>query len=173
MECSRRPSRAATANALVATNASVRPLAPLDSVHAPLVRENRPEQLVVIFTVPEERAPKNAFGVRADLSQRAVAASVRDRGARFEPVNTHSIDGEVHNRCRRIDKSACTPKGGADRKAPFCEAEIRVERAQLNDADGSGQTCGHDAEADEPPGGTFLMRPGDERFKSIERCRRR
>ena len=53
---------------------------------APVLVQDRPQRLVEVFAVAEERLAQDAFLHRADLAQRAVAATVRDRRPGLEPV---------------------------------------------------------------------------------------
>jgi hypothetical protein len=42
-----------------------------------------------------EGLPENAFLNRAELPQRAIAATVRNRGTRLEPVRTYDVEDKV------------------------------------------------------------------------------
>ena len=53
---------------------------------APVLVEDRPQRLVEVFAVAEERLAQDALLLRAHLAERAVAATVRDRSPRLEPV---------------------------------------------------------------------------------------
>src|SRR5712691_1298974 len=61
---------------------------------APVAFENRVKDLIDILAVAEERLAENAFLDGANLQQRAVAAAVRNRRARFQPVNTDRLERE-------------------------------------------------------------------------------
>src|SRR5688572_22298677 len=55
-------------------------------VVAPVFLQDRPEHLVVILVAAAKRAPEHTFLSCAKLFERAVAASVLQQDARFEPV---------------------------------------------------------------------------------------
>src|SRR4030095_15342530 len=79
----------------------------------PVFVENRPQRLVEILAVAQERLPQDPFLDRADLPQRAVAATVRDRSTRLEAVRSHDIEREVDDHLRAVDEGARAPERGA------------------------------------------------------------
>ena len=64
---------------------------------APVVREDRPERLIEVDAVSQERTLQDAFLRRAELVQRAVAPAVLERRTRFEPVHTDDIEHEIED----------------------------------------------------------------------------
>src|SRR5207237_6890994 len=62
----------------------------------PILVENRPQRLIEILAVLQERFAEQAFLHRADLSQRAVAAAVAHGSARLEAVNPDRLEREAH-----------------------------------------------------------------------------
>ena len=61
----------------------------------PVLVENRPQRLIQVLAVLQERLAKDAFLHGADLPQRAVAAAVADRRARLEPVHADRLEREA------------------------------------------------------------------------------
>src|SRR5687767_14710470 len=54
---------------------------------APVLVQDRPERLIQILTVSQERLPQDPLLCCADLPQGTVTASVGDGGARLKPVD--------------------------------------------------------------------------------------
>ena len=58
---------------------------------APVVLADRPDHLIVIDAVAQERSAQDGFAGGAQLLQRAVAAAVADGRARFQPVDADLV----------------------------------------------------------------------------------
>src|SRR5213079_2983141 len=58
---------------------SVNPRTPDRLGSSPVFVENRPQRLVEILAIAQERLPQDTFLQRTNLTERAVAATIRDR----------------------------------------------------------------------------------------------
>src|SRR5690606_16591078 len=67
------------------------------AVDAPVLSQDRPEQLVVIFAAPEERPAEHALLYRAELAQRAVAAAVGHGRPGFDAMGADGVEDEVEH----------------------------------------------------------------------------
>src|SRR5689334_24792128 len=92
----------------------------------PLFGEDRPQHLIEVLAVAEERSPEYALARRADLAQRAAAASVGRRRPRLEPVHADRGEREVERQLRAVDEQAAAPELRRDRESPLADAEVRV-----------------------------------------------
>lgn len=72
----------------------------------PFVPQYRPQRLVQLLAVSKERPPQHPFLHGTQLPQRAVAAFVLERHARFEPMGTQHVKREIDNLCCAIDENA-------------------------------------------------------------------
>src|SRR5688500_1833732 len=113
--------------------------------YLPFAVEDRPEDLVEILAVAEERAApeagrhraaQDAFLPRADLPERRVAAPVLDRRARFEPMHADGLEREAHDLAGAFDEDARAPELGAHAEAPLRRPEPRLELPDLEQPDG-------------------------------------
>src|SRR5206468_665094 len=109
-----------------------------------------------------ERSAENRLEFGADLPQRAVAAAVLDDGPRLQPEDRHLGEDVLEHQPRRGDEDARAPELRPERKSPLTEAELRIERPHLNEADRVLESDRHDAEADVASVGLLLVRPEDE-----------
>src|SRR4051794_40863318 len=75
---------------------SVNPRTPDRLGSSPVFVENRPQRLVEILAIAQERLPQDAFLQRTHLAERAVAATIRDRSTRLETVRPDDVEREVH-----------------------------------------------------------------------------
>ena len=90
---------------------------------------------------------QDQFLHRAKLAQRAVAATIDERGAGFEPLDAEHVEGEVEREVRRFDEHSVAPVGRPEGKAPLRGTEAGFELANLDKADRSRGACGHEAKA--------------------------
>ena len=83
----------------------------------PVVLQDRPQRLVQIFPIPEERSTKHAFLDSAQLPQRPVPAPVLQRGARLEPMAAPSVNIPVpqHSGASAKPHSAVPKAGSSER----------------------------------------------------------
>src|SRR4051794_11251562 len=139
----------------------------------PLRRDDAPEYLVVIDAVPQERPPQHAFGDRAKLAERGVAAAVLHGGARLDAVHAKFLEGKAQHRARARLEQAGAPEARAEREAPFSRRECRIELPHLDDADDLVVSPRHDPEADIASRRLLTARPLDEALEPGDRCRRR
>src|SRR3954447_19222371 len=77
---------------------------------SPVLRENRPERLIEVLAVAQERLAQDALARRADLPQRAVAAAVQHRRPRLEPVRADRVERELHDELRAVAEHAGPPE---------------------------------------------------------------
>src|SRR4029077_15159370 len=106
--------------------------------------------------------PQHAFTRRADLPQRAVAASVHRRRSRLEPMAADRREREVEHQLRAVDEDDRAPELRRDREAPLGGAEIRLERSDLKQPDRDVRVLRHDSEAEVLSRLTLTPRPRDE-----------
>src|SRR5262245_8022359 len=116
---------------------------------------------------------QDAFAFCSQLLHRSIPASVAERGARFEAVDTEYIEGEVEDELRSFGKDACSPELGADRKAPVGDDELRTEGADVNETDRRISPDRHDGETDVLSGDPLPMRPRDVALESFHSWGRR
>src|SRR5207245_10293531 len=100
----------------------------------PVFVDDRPEHLIQVLAVLEERSPEHAFLHGADLSRRAIAAAVPDRRARLDSMYAHHLEREFEHELRPLEKEARAPVGRPDREAPLRPAEPGLERPDLEKA---------------------------------------
>src|SRR5262245_42860121 len=93
----------------------------------PVFVEDRPQRLVEILAVLEERPPQHAFLHGADLAKRAVAASVLQRGPRLEPVDAHRFEREPNEELGAVDERAGSPERRTESKSPLRRPETGFE----------------------------------------------
>src|SRR5206468_6469784 len=98
---------------------------------APVVIEQRPEGLIQVLSVAQERPPQDALLHGADFSQRPVAAPVPNGRARFQPMRADDVERKVEHQPAAFDENARSPEIGPDREAPFGRTETGLERADL------------------------------------------
>src|SRR3989442_2715945 len=91
----------------------------------PILVENRPQHLIQLLAIPHERLTKNPFLHRADLLQRAVAATVPDRRTCLEAMHADCFEREVDDELGAFLEDSRAPEGRADRESPFRGAEPR------------------------------------------------
>ena len=94
-----------------------------DALQAPILGEHRPQHLVVIPPVAQERSAQDPFLHRANLSKGAVAAAVGDRRPSLEPLNADDVHREVQQQPRTLDEQARAPELRSQRKATLCPVE--------------------------------------------------
>src|SRR5437879_1724630 len=70
----------------------------------PVVLQHRPQHLVDIFTATPGRASQNALLHGAELSERAVRASVLQQHARLEPMRADRAERKRADRARGFEK---------------------------------------------------------------------
>ena len=104
--------------------------------------------MIEIHTVAQERAAKHRFLNRAELLQRAVAAPVLQRRARFDPVNAKNIESEVEYELGGVHEDALAPEIGAEREAPFSDVEGGLQRPNLEETNDGIRILQHDAKRD-------------------------
>src|SRR5215471_223486 len=109
---------------------------------APVVRGNRPQHLIEVFAVTQERLSEQSLARCTELPQRGIAASIRDGRARFQPMYADVLEHELQRRERGRVKQPCAPEFPADREAPLRRSELGFELAHLNDADCVIETIG-------------------------------
>src|SRR5204863_6357345 len=68
----------------------------IDVPGLPVFVQDRPERLIEILAVLEERLAKQSFLHGAHLLERAVSASVAHRRACLQPVNADGVEREAH-----------------------------------------------------------------------------
>src|SRR5579872_1775463 len=140
---------------------------PDDLAGLAVVREDRPERLIQILAVLEERLPEHAFLNGAELPQRAGAAAVAQGRARLEALHAHRVEREVEDQLRRFLEHPGAPVAGADREAPLGVLERCIELADLDDADGGVVARGRHGEADVLAGDPLADRPLDEALEAF------
>ena len=140
---------------------------------APVVLENRPENLIEVPPVALERSAQNAFLQRADFPQRGVAAAVRRNRPRLEPMHADDAEREVDDGPRTFDEHAAAPERRADGKSPFRAAESGLELPHLEQPHRIVVAVGHDAEAEAVAARPLVMRLGDESLEAFHRARQR
>src|ERR1043165_377780 len=109
--------------------------APHSALRSPILVQDRPQCLVEVLAVAEERLAQDAFLHRADLAQRAVAPPVEDGGAGLEPVSLDDVERKVDDHARAIREHPRAPERRANREAPYGRAESGLELADLEDPD--------------------------------------
>src|SRR5262245_50961805 len=77
---------------------------------APVLVEDRPQGLVEVLTVAQERLSQDAFLNRADLSQRTVSAPVRDGSTRLEAMRADRVEREVDHHASAVEERARAPE---------------------------------------------------------------
>src|SRR5437762_9233285 len=140
---------------------------------APVVVEDRVQHLIDVLAVAPERLPQHRLLHGASLQQRAVAASVEDRGARLEPVHAERLEDELLHQLRAVFEYTGAPQCRADGKAPFGAAELAIELPHLENADRRVRALQRDGEADVSAGIALPDGPGDEALEAFDRARRR
>src|SRR5881394_847952 len=83
-----------------------------DALQSPVFGQHRPQHLVVIPAVAQERAAQDAF------LQGAVAAAVGHAGARLEPLRAEQIHAEVQHRPGAFREQAGAPELRTERETP-------------------------------------------------------
>src|SRR5262245_42944460 len=76
----------------------------------PIARDDRPHDLIEVFPVLQQRTAQNSFLQRTELSQRAVASAVLDRGTRLETINASVLEGKVDGGSGAREEQACSPE---------------------------------------------------------------
>src|SRR5450759_2352684 len=147
--------------------------APHDALRLPILVQNRPEGLVEIFAVAEERLAQDAFLHRANLPQGAVAATVEDRRAGLEAVRVDGVERKVDDHARAVHAPARAPERRANRESPLGRAEARLQLPHLEDPDGRVHPVGHHREAGVVACGALAVRPRDEPLEAFNRGRGR
>ena len=104
------------------------------SPRASLPRD-RPQRLIEILAVPQERSTQHAFLHGAQLSERAVAASVAERRTRFEPVHAEHVEREAQDEFRAVERTCPCPSTPTRSRSPIrtCRSPARAtgsERAR-------------------------------------------
>src|SRR5437867_5040275 len=117
------------------------------TVRLPVLVQNRPEHLVQIFPVLEERLAQHALLNGADLTERAVAAAVADRCPRLQAVNADGLERETHHELGSFLKDPGPPERRPDRESPLRRAEPGIQLAQLEDTDRRIRALQSDREA--------------------------
>src|SRR4029453_18560606 len=107
--------------------------APDHALSSPVLVEDGPQRLVEILAVAEERLAQDAFLHRANLPQRAVAATVEDPCAGLEPVRVDGVERKVDDHARAVHEHARAPERRADRESPLGGAEARLQLPHLED----------------------------------------
>ena len=79
--------------------------------------------------------------------QRAVAAAVLHRRARFQPMHADRLEREVEHQLGAFLNTPVPQNGDPMRKAPLGRAEARLELAHLEDPDGGVEALERDREA--------------------------
>src|SRR6516162_3830152 len=85
----------------------------------PLVGENRPERLVVMFPAPKKRSPQDTFARRAQLPQRSIPPGVGHRRARLETMRAERVEGELDRQPRAVGEESRAPELRRERKSPL------------------------------------------------------
>src|SRR6476646_12083759 len=124
-----------------------RPAERRHALSTPVGVEQRVERLIEVPSVAEERPAQNAFLHRAQLLQRAVAAAVQDRGARFEAMHAERVENEFEHELRAVLKHPGAPERLAQRKSPLGVLKPLPEIPHLEDADRGVEAAERDREA--------------------------
>ena len=97
-----------------------------------------------VLPVLEERPAEHAFLDGSELAKDAVAASVLNNRARFQPVYIRMLEGEVHCRSCAGEEQPRSPERRAESEAPFRDGEPGRNRPNLYKPDGVVETfsCG-------------------------------
>ena len=75
-----------------------------------------------------ERLPEVRLRHRAELQQRAVAAAVLDRRARFEASHADRVEREVRHELGGVLEGAGAPVGRSDDESPLGDTETGLPR---------------------------------------------
>jgi hypothetical protein len=132
---------------------------------SPFLSEKRPEHLIVVVAVAQERSSENTFLHRTELSKCAVAAAVRYRRARLEALDPNRIERKVEHELRALHERPGAPVPGAEREAPLTQAEPIFECTQLEQPNRCRHPFRNDAEANIVAVLPFPDRPLDESLK--------
>ena len=144
-----------------------RALSPL----APVVLADRPDHLIVIDAIAQERSAQHAFAGRPQLLQRAVAAAAADRRARFQPVDAHVGKDEPEDLLRSRLKIA-VPQKLEPMAAPIRQGRSPATACAPGRCRSPGRPAGADAESDVAAGAALTLGPGDEPLEALDRGRR-
>ena len=90
---------------------------------APIIFDDRVEDLVEILSVTPERLPENSFLHRARLEHRPVAPSVQYGHARSESMHTECFERERENQVSGLLERPRAPERRSDRKPPLRTVE--------------------------------------------------
>src|SRR5439155_7520514 len=140
---------------------------------APIGVDDGVERLIQIAAVAQQRLAQQAFLHGADLLERAVAAAVEDRRARFEAADAHRVEYELEDQLRAVLEDAGAPEGRSERESPLRGVEAVTEIANLEDADRRVVAAHGDREARVGARGALAVRAGDELLEPFYRVRRR
>src|SRR5207247_9316884 len=105
------------------------------SRRAPVLIENRVQQLVDVLAVALKRLAQNRFLHGAYLLQRAVAAAVDCRRAGLETMHADRVEHERHHELGALREYAGAPERRADGKAPFRCPEVGIQLTDLENPD--------------------------------------
>ena len=88
-------------------------------IASPFIVEPRPENLVVGGAIDgTQRAPQQAFGGRAELVDRGIAARVPCGDSGFEPVHAERLEGKAEDQAAGVLKQPLAPPGRARARCP-------------------------------------------------------
>src|SRR5438093_319031 len=136
---------------------------------APIVLDDRVEDLVEILSVTHERLPECGFLHRSRLEQRRVAPSVQHGHARLQPMHTERFERELENLLGAVKESARPPERRPDGKSPVRCAETPLGFANLEDPDCGVGSLQRDGEARIRAGRALPQRPRDEALEAFNR----
>src|ERR1044071_4798467 len=72
----------------------------------PVAVEDRPQHLVVVLPVPEERSPQHTFRGSAELAEGAIAAAVLGARTRFEAADANCAEGKIQHEARGVGEQS-------------------------------------------------------------------
>src|SRR5687767_7423135 len=121
----------------------------------PVFRGDRPQALIEILPVFQERSTQHALLDRAHLPERSGATAVLQCSTRFESMRAEHVEGEPQDELCAVAEHARAPVFRGERETPFGGAESGLERPELKQADGGVGTPRDDRKADVLAGRTL------------------
>jgi hypothetical protein len=130
---------------------------------APLLGEQRQEHLIVVrVTLEPNRLTGHRFLHRAELTERALAASVGYRSAGFESSRAEHVEDEVDHHRRGTEEQAAAPMLVREGKLPFGRAEPGLDLSHSKQPS-HGPGVGNHGKPQRAPVATFEHRGLDTR----------
>lgn len=131
----------------------------------PVLGDDGPQHMVSEDAVAASRLPQHPFLSGADLSHRAVGASMTRVDTNFEAMDTHDIEEAVERKPRRFGKKAGPSVVVTEECRALHQGESGIEAPNQDQPYGSVESTGHDGPACRGAGGT---EPGKVREESLQ-----